>query len=114
MIEAQAHKTEQADHIVLVKALSNSRRFQILEWLTEPKKHFQQPSDTDLVEDGVNVGRLAEKSGLSQPTVTVHMKLLSRAGFVSSKKIKNGVYYSLNRESVENFLALLSQRLTER
>ena len=39
--------------VVALRALSNERRLQILEWLREPRKHFPEQVDGDLVEDGV-------------------------------------------------------------
>jgi DNA-binding transcriptional ArsR family regulator len=36
---------------------------------------------------------IAEKLGVSQPTATEHMKVLSHAGFVRSKRIKQWTFY---------------------
>jgi DNA-binding transcriptional ArsR family regulator len=94
-----------------LNALSNVQRFTILTWLAEPKKHFPAQLDGDLVEDGVCVGFITEKIGLSQPTVTTHMQALARAGLVTPKKIKNWVYYKLNDAFVERFLGDLARAL---
>ncbi|KXU94246.1 ArsR family transcriptional regulator [Caballeronia megalochromosomata] len=94
-----------------LNALSNRHRFTILIWLTEPEKRFPPQQDGDLLEDGVCVGIITEKIGLSQPTVTTHMQTLAKAGLVTSKKIKNWVYYKLDDASVERFLGDLGQVL---
>ena len=76
-----------------IRALSNERRLQILEWLKEPKRHFRRQVDGDLVKDGVCGLLIAEKLGVSQPTVSEHMKVLSQAGLVRAKRIKQWTFY---------------------
>jgi len=49
--------------------------------------------DGDLVKDGVCGLLIAEKLGISQPTVSEHMRLLVRAGLVQSKRIKQWTFY---------------------
>jgi ArsR family transcriptional regulator len=88
-----------------LSALSNRHRLTILIWLADPAKHFPPQRDGDLVEDGVCVGFITDKIGLSQPTVTTHMQTLAKAGLVSSKKIKNWVYYKLDDTSIDHFLS---------
>ncbi|MEO1108931.1 MAG: metalloregulator ArsR/SmtB family transcription factor [Pseudomonadota bacterium] len=97
-----------------IKALSNPYRLQLLEWLMEPTTHFPKQQDADLIKDGVCVGFLTEKVGLSQPTVTSHMQKLAQAGLVTSKKIKNWVYYRPDRERIDAFLHDLNFRLRQR
>ncbi len=71
-----------------LKALANDRRLLILDWLKAPESHFPPQIDGDLVEDGVCGVLIAEKLGLSQPTVSTHMKVLTQAGLVRAKRIK--------------------------
>ncbi|MEL0436175.1 ArsR/SmtB family transcription factor [Phycobacter sp. K97] len=78
-----------------LRVLANENRLLILHWLSDPERHFPPQEDGDLVKDGVCVGFITEKIGLRQPTVTNHMRLLQDAGLVSSKKIKNWVFYKL-------------------
>ena len=94
-----------------LNALSNRHRLTILIWLTEPEKHFPPQQDGDLVKDGVCVGFITEKIGLSQPTVTTHMQTLAKAGLVTPKKIKNWVYYKLDGASIDRFLGDLGHVL---
>jgi len=76
-----------------IRALANERRLQVLEWLKDPEAHFPPQVDGDLVKDGVCLVYIAEKLGVSQPTATEHMKVLSHAGFVRSKRIKQWTFY---------------------
>jgi len=36
---------------------------------------------------------IAEKLGVSQPTVSEHLKVLSKAGLVSAKRVKQWTFY---------------------
>ena len=75
------------------KALASERRLQILEWLKDPRRHFRPQVDGDLVKDGVCGVLIAEKLGVSQPTVSEHMKVLTQAGLVRAKRIKQWTFY---------------------
>ena len=76
-----------------IKALSNERRLQILEWLKDPRRHFPPQVDGDLVEDGVCGLLIARKLKLSQPTLSEHMRVLTQAGLVRGKRIKQWTFY---------------------
>lgn len=100
------HVTTTAD---LLRALGNEQRLIILEWLADPRAHFPEQQDGDLVNDGVCVGFITEKIGLSQPTVTGHLQYLAKAGIVTSKRIKNWVFYKLVPERLEEATSVLSE-----
>ena len=83
----------------VLKALANERRLQILDWLREPRKHFRAQADGDLVEDGVCGVLIAEKLGVSAPTLSEHMRVLTAAKLVRAKRVKQWTMYRRN-ESV--------------
>jgi ArsR family transcriptional regulator len=85
---------------VALRALANERRLQILEWLREPRKHFREQVDGDLVEDGVCGLLIAEKLGVSQPTVSEHMRVLTSAKLVRAKRIKQWTMYRRNEAAI--------------
>ena len=76
-----------------IRALANAHRLQILEWLREPRAHFPPQVDGDLVKDGVCGVLIAEKLGLSQPTVSEHLRILAQAGLIRPKRIKQWTFY---------------------
>src|SRR5215469_9045495 len=76
-----------------IRALANDRRLMILEWLKQPRANFPPQVDGDLVKDGVCALLIARKLGVSQPTVSEHLKVLSQAGLVRSKRIKQWTFY---------------------
>jgi DNA-binding transcriptional ArsR family regulator len=85
----------------LVKALANDKRLMILEWLRDPERHFPPQRDGDLVRDGVCSLFIAEKLGVSQPTCGEHLKVLSRAGLIRGKKIKQWVFYQRDEARIK-------------
>ncbi len=86
----------------------------ILEWILEPKLHFPPQRDGDLLDDGVCIKFITDKIGLRQPTVTSHMRILCEAGLVSSKQIKNWVFYRPNRANIDVVLGQLNKQFQSR
>jgi ArsR family transcriptional regulator len=80
--------------VELLKALANERRLTILQWLQDPRAHFVPHEDGDLIEDGVCALPIAEKLGISQATLSEHMRILVQAGLVRPKRIKQWIFYS--------------------
>jgi sugar/nucleoside kinase (ribokinase family)/DNA-binding transcriptional ArsR family regulator len=84
----------------LIKALGSEKRLAVLEWLRDPVANFPPQRDGDLVEDGVCAQLIAEKLGVSPPTCGEHLKLLSRAGLVRGKKVKQWVFYKREEDRI--------------
>src|ERR1700740_3259682 len=76
-----------------LRALANERRLRVLDWLKDPRAHFREQVDGDLVKDGVCGLLIAQKLGVSQPTASVHLKMMTGAGLLSSKRIKQWTFY---------------------
>jgi DNA-binding transcriptional ArsR family regulator len=76
-----------------MRALASDRRIQILEWLKDPTANFPPQADGDLVKDGVCGVLIADKLGVSQPTVSEHLKILSHVGLLRAKRIKQWTFY---------------------
>jgi DNA-binding transcriptional ArsR family regulator len=92
-----------------IQALANERRLQILEWLKEPVRHFPPQRDGDLVKDGVCGLLIARKLRVSQPAVTEHLKVLSQAGFLKSKRIKKWTFYRRDEKAIKAVKAAISK-----
>lgn len=84
----------------IIRALANDRRLQILEWLKDPRANFPPQVDGDLVRDGVCGVLIARKLGLSQPTVSEHLKVLSRVGLIRGKRIKQWTFYQRDEAAI--------------
>ena len=85
---------------MILKALANDRRLQILEWLRDPEKNFRAQVDGDLVKDGVCGVLIAEKLGVSAPTLSEHMRVLVGAGLVRAKRIKGWTMYKRDEKAI--------------
>ena len=83
-----------------MRALGNERRLQVLEWLKDPVAHFPPQVDGDLVDDGVCGIFIAEKLGLSQPTVSEHLRVLVHAGLLRPKRIKQWTFYKRDEAAI--------------
>ncbi len=83
-----------------IRALANEKRLQILEWLKDPRAHFPPQIDGDLVRDGVCSVFIADKLRVSQPTASEHLKLLTQAGLVTPKRIKQWIFYKRNERRI--------------
>jgi DNA-binding transcriptional ArsR family regulator len=92
----------------IIRALANDKRLQILEWLKNPRKHFPPQVDGDLVEDGVCSVFIADKLGISQPTASEHLRILTQADLVIPTRIKQWIFYKRNEERIREFKAELS------
>ncbi len=84
----------------IFRALASEKRLQILAWLKDPRAHFPPQVDGDLVEDGVCAVFLAEKLGVSQPTLSEHMKALVQAGLVTPRRIKQWTFYKRDEAAI--------------
>jgi DNA-binding transcriptional ArsR family regulator len=85
---------------IALRALANERRLQILDWLREPRKHFRGQVDGDLIEDGVCGVLIAKKLGVSAPTVSEHMRVLTAAKLVRAKRIKRWTMYKRDEAAI--------------
>ena len=86
--------------IDVFRALASDKRLLILEWLKDPQAHFPPQVDGDLVRDGVCGVLIAQKLGIAQPTLTEHMKSLTKVGLVSTKRIKQWTFYRRNEKRI--------------
>ena len=93
----------------LIKALSHPVRREILSWLKEPEVHFADQEHP--LSFGVCAGKIDQKTGLSQSTVSTHLAVLQRAGLITSRKVGQWNFFSRNEEAIQQFLARLNDQL---
>jgi len=84
----------------VVKALANERRLEILSWLKNPRAHFPPQVDGDLVRDGVCGVFIAQKLGVTQPTASEHLRVLTQAGLLRAKRIKQWTFYKRDEKRI--------------
>jgi ArsR family transcriptional regulator len=95
----------------VMRALANERRLQILDWLKNPRAHFPPQADGDLVEDGVCALFIAEKLGVTQATLSEHMRVLVQARLLRAKRIKQWTFYRRDEQRIAAFKQALSSSL---
>ena len=89
----------EAEAISLFKCLADKSRLQILK---------------SLAGEDMYVERLAERLGLTAPTISFHLKKLSDAGAVTAYKNQYYMMYSLNKEMFQtSILEILQQESDE-
>jgi len=94
-----------------LRALANERRLQILDWLKQPTQEFPPQVDGDLVKDGVCGLLIANKLGISQPTASEHLRILSQAGLIRGKRIKQWTFYKRDEKSMKKIRKLIAGKL---
>jgi DNA-binding transcriptional ArsR family regulator len=94
-----------------LRAIANRRRVQILNWLRSPTRHFPAQVDGDLISDGVCGVLIAQKLGVSQPTVSEHLKILSQAGLIRGKRIKQWIFSRRDERSIRDLKARILAKL---
>ena len=85
----------------VLKALANHRRLEILNWLKDPRAHFPPQVDGDLVRDGVCSVFIADKLGVTAPTLSEHMRVLTAAKLVRAKRIKQWTMYKRDEAAID-------------
>src|SRR5271163_3270491 len=93
------------------RVLANQRRVEILDWLKDPVAHFRPQVDGDLVKDGVCGLLIAEKLGVSQPTVSEHLKILTQAGLLQTRRIKQWTFYKRDEARIKALKKLITSEL---
>lgn len=99
------------DSAAIFRALGNQKRLQILQWLRDPTAHFPHQVDGDLVEDGVCGLFIAEKLGVTQSTLSEHMRLLVSTGLVVPRRIKQWTFYRRDAARIAEVVAALRSDL---
>lgn len=94
-----------------LKALANDKRLQILSWLKDPTAHFPPQKDGDLVEDGVCGLFIAEKLCVSQPTASEHLRVLTDAGLIVGKRIKQWTFYRRDEKAIARLKSLIGKQI---
>lgn len=93
------------------RALASEKRLQILEWLKAPRAHFPEQVEGDLVDDGVCGLFIAQKLGVSQPTASVHLKVMTDAGLLTARKIGRWTFYKRDEKRIRAAKSLIAKSL---
>jgi ArsR family transcriptional regulator len=95
----------------VLRALANDKRLAVLDWLKDPRAHFPPQVEGDLVDDGVCGLFLADKLGVTQPTLSEHMRVLVQVGLVRAKRVKRWTFYKRDEQQIASLKQGLLARL---
>lgn len=98
------------EQVDIFKALSNKTRLQILAWLKDPELNFAEQGEAGFA-NGVCVGQIQKKAGLTQSTVSEYLSILQRAGLVDSVRIGQWTYYSRNEVAIKALIENINTEL---
>ncbi|MBT3558435.1 MAG: winged helix-turn-helix transcriptional regulator [Rhodospirillales bacterium] len=99
------------DKLEQSKALASDARLSILRWLIDPDAHFLHQVTGKPSEIGVCVTLLTEKLDMAQPTVSRHLELLRRAGFLTVNKVGRWSFFQRDEAAVIEFKAWINENL---
>jgi ArsR family transcriptional regulator len=91
------------DPVSAFKALSDPARLRILDFIWRPN------ASCCSLEDKVCACDIESLLGLSQPSVSHHMKILVQAGLLTAEKEGRWVYYRINRARFREVAQWLGQ-----
>lgn len=98
------------DQLEIFKALSNKTRLQILQWLKSPEENFPEQKKFGY-ENGICVGQIQQKAGLTQSTISDYLALLQRAGLITSVRVGQWTYYKRNEEAFKQLSQLIETNI---
>ena len=83
-----------------LRAIASDKRLLILEFLKYPRKHFPPQEAGDLAKDGVCGIFIANKLRIAQPTASEHLRVLTLAGLIRGKRIKQWTFYKRDEAAI--------------
>jgi len=99
------------EQVEIFKALSNKTRLQILNWLKEPEKNFTEDDCGACTPNGVCVGSIQQKAGLTQSTISEYLSILLRANLVVATRVGQWTYYKRNEEAIKELALSIQDEL---
>ena len=99
------------DIIEINKILSNKTRVNILKWLKNPELNFPPHQDIDHFNDGVCVGYIQDKTGLSQSTISTYLNSMQNAHLVIPTRHGKWTYYKRNEDVIQAYIEAIQNEL---
>lgn len=94
--QEQKDKLDIDKHLSIYKVLSDRTRFEIIKMIVEQESYGQE---------------IAKKLGITTATVSYHMDYLMGASLIITKRKSRRLYYSINKEQINNSIDFLKKEL---
>ena len=95
-----------------LSVLNNPIRRQILLWLKD-RSNFPPPLPEHASINGVCVGLIKEKAGLSQSTISNYMSQLKKQNLVLAERQGQWTFYRRNEDAIKLFVKSFSEEIGE-
>ncbi len=102
------------DPLKIFKALGNETRLNILLWMKNPEENFERQIhllDDDDFSNGVCLGAIKKKAGLSQSTISKFLSILEDADLVESKYIRQYTYFRRKESTIKQISSWIDEEL---
>jgi ArsR family transcriptional regulator len=99
------------DLISVFKALASRTRLTVLDLLKDPRRNFPPQVDGDLVRDGVCADYIREKLQVSASTASQHLKILTDAGLIRPKRIKQWTFFKRHEPRIRQIRKEIGLRI---
>jgi ArsR family transcriptional regulator len=99
---------------LILKALSNETRRQILFWLKHPEEHFDE---TPYLQHGLTpkigacVSDIQEKAGLAQSVVSSYLLMMQKADLLEAERYGKWTFYRRNEKTIQAFADYIRDEL---
>ncbi|RWA81316.1 helix-turn-helix transcriptional regulator [Mesorhizobium sp.] len=93
----------------VIKALACESRLKILDFLNWPELYF--PEVPDARQTGLTNKLMCGELGITQESVSLHMRWLTDAGLVSATKAGTRVFYKRNEQGIDDAITSLCELL---
>lgn len=97
--------------VEISKVLANPTRVNILKWLKNPESNFPPHQDIDHFDDGVCVGYIQDKAGLSQSTISTYLTSMQNANLIIPTRHGKWTYYKRNETIIKAYIKSLKEEL---
>lgn len=97
--------------LVIKKALANSTRLDILQWLKDPDSNFPPHVELGHFDFGVCGQLIQDKSGLSQPTISHYLATMHKAGLLIPTRHGKWTYFKRNEQIIQEYITELKDNL---
>ncbi len=99
---------------LILKALSNETRRQILFWLKHPEDYFDE---TPYLEQGLTlkigacVSDIQNQAGLAQSVVSSYLLMMQKAGLLEAERVGKWTFYRRNEQTIQAFAEYIRTEL---
>ena len=113
--ENKENKDIKDNKLIMLKALANQTRLDILKWLADPDRYFPERREDSLNDidfmGGVSVTDIQKKAGKAQSTTSHDLDLLVKAGFLEVEYAGRYSYFRRNQKALKKLAKYIKNEI---